>query len=946
MHQSETTSAISPLIKQHASPRTPRRGIPSTNDISILREYNTKYLGTPDYDPHRAALGEAFYSSYLSLATVGNDISNDNAHHNTLRALIPKPHQLIKRGFGPPSLSHSFDQEPTFETTYVIVLKAGFFTPSDIVTLHDTHPLLAHLLSSCVHLRTYDFRWLSEYNPTWATQTCLSETRAYAFLACLLHYDLSIANVVRFLGNNYTGAYRNITSITTQLKHLGLHESLIAQYTRVMTMGCPNHFTGSTTRANALLYWRNGNHTSISSRLDQVMVTMNKEERNNYVLHVPHWIWRFVPHCFVTPQHILIKPGKKDRQIFNASRKYDWDSIPVNQMTSTPKGTELHCEFGSVREDILVRAYNLRISYPNDDIVIHANDVKSCFRQIKHHPDVVGAFSYVLSKYLFFQIGLAFGSDFSPANWEAVRQVQSALATQLFHDGSLVSKHRDTLDKIKWCRSLCSRSKPLLTRAIKDSINPGVIDTHGRPVATPHLVYVDDDIYLDIADVSRFERAIAAGIEAIFILLGESDLTRRQDPIAWDKLLDMMIAPVNRILGLSINTRSLTVSVPPDFITEVITILRTTWGQHRRTFVASEAEVLTGKLNHIGFGAPWLKFLLGHIYSSLAHALRCNKAHLIRTSHSFRHALKAAFTAPATPDGNKQRTFHTGNAAKSMHHSKHRHFIDRNTARDLRMIEHALGTNTFLKACPIAHLIPRTPIGTARSDSCLHAAGGYCTFAAFWWYLEWPPEIQELTVRHITGRSNPKLISINALEYTTQIISMLGCYLHIRDLGHNIIDPHPVFLLECDNTQGEAWLKKGCTSSTIGRSLTRLQAALMLNNNVGYHFGRVDTKTNVIADGISQISSESSLIHEFPLLVTQAPSLAGLRRYRPNAAIVSSIMEALLQTGSTDPLTTSRQLLTDPGQFTSYPGVTPSDSTTHARQPSPHKDTTGSSLAM
>jgi hypothetical protein len=46
--------------------------------------------------------------------------------------------------------------------------------------------------------------------------------------------------------------------------------------------------------------------------MDQVMTTMNKEEQNNYVIHVPHWLWRFVPHCFITPQHILEKPRKKD----------------------------------------------------------------------------------------------------------------------------------------------------------------------------------------------------------------------------------------------------------------------------------------------------------------------------------------------------------------------------------------------------------------------------------------------------------------------------------------------------------------------------------------------------------------------------------------------------------------------------------------------------------
>ena len=175
------------------------------------------------------------------------------------------------------------------------------------------------------------------------------------------------------------------------------------------------------------------------------------------------------------------------------------------------------------------------------------------------------------------------------------------------------------------------------------------------------------------------------------------------------------------------------------------------------------------------------------------------------------------------------------------------------------------------------------------------------------------------------GRNNPTLISINALDYATQIISMLGHYLHIQDLGHSLPDPHPVFLLECDNTQGEAWLRKRCTSSTIGQALTHLQAALLFNNKVGYRFGCVDTKSNVIANGISCIPSKSSLTHEFALLITQAPSLAGLRRYLPNATIISSIMAALLQTKFTDPLMTSRLLLTDPGQFTSSPGATQSD---------------------
>ena len=44
-----------------------------------------------------------------------------------------------------------------------------------------------------------------------------------------------------------------------------------------------------------------------------------------------------------------------------------------------------------------------------------------------------------------------------------------------------------------------------LTKAIMDDINHGVLDAHGTLVATPHLVYVDNDIYLDIANDMRFE---------------------------------------------------------------------------------------------------------------------------------------------------------------------------------------------------------------------------------------------------------------------------------------------------------------------------------------------------------------------------------------------------------------------------------------------------------
>ena len=69
----------------------------------------------------------------------------------------------------------------------------------------------------------------------------------------------------------------------------------------------------------ALKYWWAGNNPSTAKHLDQVMKTMNKEHRNKFVVALPSWTWRFVPHLFITPQHNHVVEGKKDRLIYDAA---------------------------------------------------------------------------------------------------------------------------------------------------------------------------------------------------------------------------------------------------------------------------------------------------------------------------------------------------------------------------------------------------------------------------------------------------------------------------------------------------------------------------------------------------------------------------------------------------------------------------------------------------
>jgi hypothetical protein len=210
--------------------------------MHLLRDFNKKYLGHEDSDPNATLLGKSFYDNYLSLAAVGNDTT----YKGKPPPRLPTPHDLHSL-FGRPSKNHSFLQDACFETSYVIVLKAGFFEPADILALHESHPLLSHLLCTCVHLRNYDFLWLRQYNQAWAKQSSLDDNKAYTFLACLLHYNLSVALTIWFLRNNYTGEYRDIPLIVAFLRLHGIAEDIISSYNRVMTVGCLNHFNASTT---------------------------------------------------------------------------------------------------------------------------------------------------------------------------------------------------------------------------------------------------------------------------------------------------------------------------------------------------------------------------------------------------------------------------------------------------------------------------------------------------------------------------------------------------------------------------------------------------------------------------------------------------------------------------------------------------------------------------
>ncbi len=118
----------------------------------------------------------------------------------------------------------------------------------------------------------------------------------------------------------------------------------------------------------------------------------------------------------------------------------------------------------------------------------------------------------------------------------------------------------------------------------QDSQNTRVRLPNGSLRPMPHHFFVDDDISGDIFDSYCIQQTVAASIKAFYILLRESDLSKRQDPVSFDKIEEMTISYSSCILGLIVNTQCMDVETLPEFIADMIQLLEKSFGPHQNMF--------------------------------------------------------------------------------------------------------------------------------------------------------------------------------------------------------------------------------------------------------------------------------------------------------------------------------------------------------------------------
>ena len=189
---------------------------------------------------------------------------------------------------------------------------------------------------------------------------------------------------------------------------------------RIFESGIPARYNASASEENFTAFYKYGNHSTVTEEPDKTHKAMVKDARKGFTLLFD---WRAVLlmlNAHVTPQGVvdLYNPHKNPRPtIFDSSfRPHPWCHA-INDWTS--KYTEPELTFAGAKMGFMTWLYyNLRLTYPRDELYIADDDVSGAFRLMRYHPNCMGLHTSIQCGYAVVNTGGTFGDNTSPSNFD------------------------------------------------------------------------------------------------------------------------------------------------------------------------------------------------------------------------------------------------------------------------------------------------------------------------------------------------------------------------------------------------------------------------------------------------------------------------------------------------------------------------------------------------
>ena len=177
---------------------------------------------------------------------------------------------------------------------------------------------------------------------------------------------------------------------------------------------------------------------------DLVENIMNKEDRYSHIIPLHPWVCKLGPNLRHSSQGIV---DMKRQKCDSYTKGHPLDLV-LNDHTPTTEEAEV--TFGTAKLEFYWLIYNMRVSFPEAPIFLALADIKACFRFPRIHPDLTGAFGFLISNYFCLAVAMVFGSNTSSTCWEPFRRAIEGLSKKKVNRPDLVIRHKKYIDMVKW----------------------------------------------------------------------------------------------------------------------------------------------------------------------------------------------------------------------------------------------------------------------------------------------------------------------------------------------------------------------------------------------------------------------------------------------------------------------------------------------------------------
>ena len=676
----------------------------------------------------------------------------------------------------------------------------------------------------------------------------------------LLRFNLNFGDLIRWLGGPYTNAHRDWSATFAHLETVrhclppsGFPTPDYTRTFRACTEGVPlqanyiSSYDCCSLRNSAKL------SSDLVTHADDVTETLRKEEKQSYHILLPRFLWRFLPGIFLSIFRVAYRYGDpKPRLCVDPTTTLSADDIGnVNRFLPSPginQDENPSIYYGTAFLRYLIWIWNLRISYPDEDILQMTDDISAAFHRVLYHPDISIAFSAVWLGYLVVAIGMIFGAVPSPAFYMLLGEMRAHLAQHMLLP--------TPLPQLPLVQHLILPPPPTphevaaFGQAVRDSLNQGILFATSDFPERRMPPYVDDT---GNAHVRRhFITAVTASLLAAYIMFGFPDEDPNRPPCINPKKWNNQVSWHVTFLGYHIDSRLMRVAWPLDKRKKLAFFLDQLLGpqlQGKPSSPKTIARVL-GIIRHAALVTPYGNF------------------RSLQLQHYFNDQLRRIDSSEPI------RRWYLHNSIRLPKAIRDELLLFRSKISDK--------LHDPFWSCPIGLLVPRVPTLTVCTDASLQGLGGWSPIS----HLNhmWRITLNDL---HLCGlkqtsrwhsRSNylePDIdqpeAHINVLEFFAIFIELWVVLRQIH-LAQSSRDPLPA---ECippgghrlealtDNTCALSWLRYATrTRRTPIRQIARLLSGFLSHPFASdiirvqaHHIAGVD---NVEADHLSRYEKSPS----------------------------------------------------------------------------------------